>query len=42
MISVFAGTKAKKIVDYTDLYTSVSEEIEHEEHLAWQEKADVL
>jgi hypothetical protein len=42
MISVYTGTKDKKIVDYSELYTSASDEIEHEEHLAFQEKADAL
>ena len=42
MISVFTGTKNKKIVDYSELYSSASDEIEHEEHLAWQEKVDAL
>jgi hypothetical protein len=42
MISVFTGTKNKKIVDYSELYTSANDEIGHEEHLAWQEKVDAL
>lgn len=42
MISVFTGTKNKKIVDYSELYTSAKDEIEHEEHIAFQEKADAL
>jgi hypothetical protein len=42
MISVFTGTKNKKIVDYSELYSSASDEIKHEEHLAWQEKVDAL
>lgn len=42
MISVYTGTKNKKIVDYSELYTSAGDEIEHEEHLAWQEKVDAL
>jgi len=42
MISIFTGTKNKKIVDYSELYASASDEIEHEEHLAFQKKADAL
>lgn len=42
MISVFTGTKNKKIVDYSELYTSASDEIEHEEHLAFQKKVNAL
>lgn len=42
MISVFTGTKNKKIVDYSELYTSASDEIEHEEYLEWQKQVEVL
>ena len=42
MISIFTGTKNKKIVDYSELYSSASDEIEQEEYLAFQEKADAL
>src|SRR5688500_3171309 len=42
IISIFNGTKNKKIVDYTELHASADDEIDHEEHLAFQEKVDAL
>jgi len=42
MISIFTGTKNKKIVDYSELYSSASDEIEQEEYLAFQKKVDAL
>jgi hypothetical protein len=42
IISIFTGTKNKKIVDNSELYASASDEIEHDEHIAFQEKVDAL